>query len=68
VELLGAGDMEGFPAQLALLAQDVGAAEGVAGMQRQGVVEDVEDAQAHACFSLWRRKASNMYRDHREAL
>lgn len=33
-----------LPAQIALLAQDVGAAKGVAGVQRQGMVENVQDA------------------------
>ena len=68
IELLGAGEMKGLPPQPALTAQDVGAAEGVAGVQRQGMVEDVQDAQRHAAFSFWRRKASNMYSDQSEAL
>ena len=42
--LLGRGQMKGFPAQRPLLTQDSRGAEGVAAVQRDGVVEDVEDS------------------------
>jgi len=44
--LLRRGQVKRLPAQRALLAQDGRGAEGVAAMQREGVVEDVEDAHA----------------------
>jgi hypothetical protein len=57
--LLGAGHMEGFPAERALLAQDRAGAEGVAAVQRDRVVEDVQDTHHAPSISL-RRKASNI--------
>ncbi len=42
--VLGAGEVEGVPAQPALLAQQGQRAEGVAAVQGDGVVQDVEDA------------------------
>ncbi len=41
--LLGRGEVKGLPAQRALLAQERRGAEGVAAVQRNRVVEDVED-------------------------
>jgi hypothetical protein len=71
--LLGAGQVERFPAERALLLQDRAGAEGVAAVQRNRMVEHVQHAQrraqgirgrqrAHAvspCSSL-RRNASNI--------
>ena len=42
--LLGAGDVEGFPAERALFAQDRAGTEGITAVQRDRVVEDVKDA------------------------
>ena len=51
-DLPRAGDVEGLPTQGALLAQNRGAAEGVAGMQWDGMVEDVEDAHGYEMFGV----------------
>jgi len=42
--LLGRGQVKRLPAQRTLLTQDGRSAEGVAAVQRNGVIEDVEDA------------------------
>ena len=47
--LLGGGEMEGFPAQGPLFPEQRSGTEGVAAVQRNGVVEDVEDAH-HPAF------------------
>ena len=38
-----AGDMRGFPAQPALVRQDRQSPEGIAALQRNGVIENMED-------------------------
>ena len=48
--VLRAGQVEGLPAQLALLAQQGQRAEGVAAVQRDRVIQDVKDSQQ----SSWR--------------
>ena len=48
VALLGRREVEGLPAEGALLPQDRRGAEGVAAVQGNGVVEDVEDAHLEA--------------------
>lgn len=50
IDLLGAGEVMGLPPQAALATEDVGAAEGVTGMQRQRMVKHMQDAQAHTVF------------------
>src|SRR5688572_32524607 len=51
--MLRARDVRRLPAELALLAQDRGAAEGVAALHRQGVIEDVENSRTHAVRPLY---------------
>jgi len=73
--VLGAGQVKRLPAQLVLLAQDGQGAEGVPTVQRDGVVQHMQDTHqarasaavgmlgaATACVPsmLLRRKASNM--------
>jgi len=68
--LLGRGQVEGLPAQPPLFAQQCGGTEGVATVQRDGVVEDVKRAD-HACASgsmTLRRKASYINRVQIDAL
>ena len=81
-DVLGAGEMHGFPAQLALLAQDGQCAEGVATVQRDRVVQHMQYAQAHALTAsrrmaapgsgvsstTLRKKASNISSVHSGAL
>jgi len=45
--VLRAGEMECLPAALALLAQDRKRAKGVSTVQRDRMIEDVEDSKAH---------------------
>lgn len=45
--LLSTGEMGGFPAQTPLFTQNGGGAEGITAVQRQGVVENADDA--HNC-------------------
>ena len=81
--LLGGGQVEGLPAQPALLAQDGKRPERIATMQRNRVIQDVKDAQGHAatgdCASLLvgtlepisttlRRNASNINSVHKGEL
>ena len=71
--LLEPSHMDGMPAQGALLTEDVGAAEGVAAVQGDGVVEYVQDAHgcgAHPLTVNWssRTVAWNISRVHRGAL
>ena len=53
IDLLGTGQVVGVPAHFPLVVQDRRAAEGIAGMQRQGVVEDVEDAHDYWTVGFW---------------
>jgi hypothetical protein len=72
-----------FPTPLALLAQDRKRAERIAAMQRNRMIEDVQNPQAHETTSAssrprtvgccvvsrtLRKKASNISSDHKEAL
>ena len=75
--LLGCGEVEGLPAQRRLLAQDGRRAEGIAAVQWQRMIEDVQDAHvaqavgncsACADLSAWCRKASNIIMVHSGAL
>ena len=71
--LLGRGDVKRLPAQRALLAQQRRRAKGVAAVQRNGVVENVQDAQGHdavatGASTTWRKKASNISSVQRGAL
>ena len=68
--LLGRGEVEGFPAQGALFAEQGGGTEGVAAVQRDGMVEDVQDAShaASPASMTLRRKASNIRMVQIEAL
>jgi hypothetical protein len=49
--LLGRGQMIGLPAQAALFPQDRNSAEGVAAMQGQGVIENVENTHQAALIA-----------------
>ena len=49
-----AGEVEGFPAAPALLAQQRQGTKGVPAVQRNRVVEDVQDPQAHWCTFVQR--------------
>ena len=62
IDLLGAGQVIGVPAHFPLVAQDGGAAEGVAGVQRQRVVEDVEDFHDY-CAMGFRQTSQNPSQD-----
>ena len=75
--LLRCRQVEGFPSKLPLFTQNGERAKGVAAVQRDGVIQDVEDAQAHTVTALgsaaWssttcRKKASNISSAHSGAL
>ena len=50
-KVLGTRQLECIPAQSALLAQDRSGAKGVAALQWERVIENVEDAQGHPAAS-----------------
>ena len=57
--VLGRGELQRLPAERALLAQDRERAERVAAVQRQRVVEDVQDAQGSSdCLAPAARRAA----------
>jgi hypothetical protein len=52
-----AGELDGFPPETALGGEDAERTEHVAALQRQGMIEDVQDAHAGSRADATRRRA-----------